>query len=354
MRKLSIILLLLSFASWVNAQDFYVSAHLSKSISVSENMKPVGVFAGYPGINFSVGNNFNRYWGLRATAGFNPQSGYPGSAQMEVYPKDFGRYDFLAVSGYVDAMINLTELFAEPDLYRTDALYLVVGAGAIRTGKFSTRVLTDIWKKYYPVRTNGKLWGVAHIGLAGSLKLNRSLDLALEAKYNFISDRYNGVKHGGKLDGFVDVNVGINWFFSRRHLQRTELTTLPYEIMSQAQTETFVEGQRMKNGVSFYFDFSDVNAKQWDYIKNVANFLKDNPALRIVVHGYADKEYTEDYNIAHNKALATARAQAVVDRLVSVYNISPERMTIKAHETPLNGYKQDGEWIRAVEFEMTK
>lgn len=354
MRKILILLFLLNLSVALRAQDFYVSANISKTISVSENMKPIGVFEGYPGVNFSVGNNFNRYWGIRATAGINPQSGYAGYGQMDVMPDIFTRYDFLTLSGYVDCMINLAEIFMKPDYYRTDALYLVIGGGAIRTGKFSSKVHGPEWKKYYPVKTYGLLFGVAHLGLAGSVKLTRSLDLGIEAKYNFVSDKYNGVKHGSSLDGFVDIGVGINWFFSRRHLQRSELPRLPYEIMEQKQEEVFVENQRMKTGISFYFDFSDLNAKQWEYVENVADFLKDNPAVRLVVHSYADKNYTDDYNLSHNKSLATQRAQSVIDRLVNVHNIAANRLSVNAHTEALNDYKQEGEWIRAVEFEMTK
>jgi len=361
MRKLTIFILLLTLSSWANAQDWYASVNLSRSVSTSENMKPLDIFVGYPGINFSVGNNFNRFWGLRLSAGFNPQQGRASSSHEDTFPDDMGNgYKFLSVTGYADAMINLTELFLEPQLYRTDALYLVVGAGAIRTGKFSKKLHSgdkenpNNWEKYYPVRTNGRLLPVARIGLAGSLMLTRSLDLGAEIKYNFVSDEYNGVKHGGPLDGYVDVNIGINWFFSRRHLQRTEIPSLPYEIMAEAQTERFVAGQRMQNGISFYFDFSDLNSKQWPYVEQVAQLLKNNPSARVVIHGYADKDYSDESYVAYNEKLAAARAQAVYDRLVNTHSISADRLSISTHAKSLEGYKQDGEWIRAVEFEMTK
>ncbi len=360
MRKITIFLLLLTFTSWANAQDWYASANLSRSISTSENMQPIDIFVGYPGINFTVGNNFTRLWGARVSVGFNPQQGRASSEHESVFPEMKHGYKFLSLTGYADVTLNLTELFLEPDLYRTDALYLIVGAGAIRTGKFSKSLHSDDpqnpnnWEKFYPVYTGGKLFPVGRIGLAGSLMLTRSLDLGIECKYNFVSDKYNGVEHGGPMDGYVDFNIGVNWFFSRRHLQRTEIPTLPYEIMPEAQTERLAVGQRMLNGVSFYFDFSDVNSKQWPYINEVARFLTNNPTARIVIHGYADKDYSDKTSIAHNEKLATARAQAVLDRLVNVNGISSDRLSISAHSKSLEGYKQDGEWIRAVEFEMTK
>lgn len=89
-------------------------------------------------------------------------------------------------------------------------------------------------------------------------------------------------------------------------------------------------------------------------MENVADFLKDNPSVRLVVHSYADKNYTDDYNLSHNKSLATQRAQSVIDRLVNVHNIAANRLSVNAHTEALNDYKQEGEWIRAVEFEMMK
>lgn len=351
MRKIALVIILV-FSVVAKAQDWYLSTTLTRCHSVSENMTAVDFFTELPGIDISLGDNFSRFFGMRATIGFNPQSGRPGKLLRKAFPDELNRYRFLTFSGYVDGMLNLTELFSEPYLYRTDALYLVFGAGATSTFNFSKSLHNEMWEKYYQVETKGKIYPVARLGLAGSLMLNRNMDLALEATYNLISDRYNGVKHGSSIDGYVDVSVGVSWFFSRRHLQRTELQKLPYEIMDNPLQETYSAGSRMNSGVSFYFGFSNLNAKQRIYVESVANFLKQNPSVNIVLHGYADKEYTEGAQIKANEQLAKERAEIVREYLVTNCEIDASRLSIATHPTPINGYKQNGEWIRGVEFEM--
>lgn len=354
MRKNIIFLLLLVCTFSVKAQDFYVGANISKTFSMSENMRANGLYQGYPGINVNIGDNFTRVFGMRLSLGANPQFGYAGKMLIDAFPKEFKRYDFLTLSGYADIVLNLTELFLAPDHYRTDALYFVLGGGALKVSNFSDNVHGEYWNKYYPVDTKGGLYGVAHLGFGTNLKLSGKADFNLELKYNFVADKYNGVSYGGKYDGYIDLNIGVNWFFSRRYKERNMLDVLPFEIMPIPLKEQYNEGQRMQNGVSFYFGFSDVSSKQWDYVMTVANFLKDNPSLKLIVHGYADKEYKDSYYIERNQKLAQDRAQSVVNLLVKKYGVSADRLSVVAHQEPLEGSVNTGEWIRAVEFEMTK
>lgn len=352
MRKLSIIILLMVLTSGVKAQDLYLTTSLSGNFSVSENMQMVDLFTEVPGLTVSVGNNFSRFFGMRASVGINRQSGRPGSAQRHALPEVFTKYHFLTVSGYVDCMFNLTEMFLEPQIYRTDALYFVVGVGGLSTSGFSDKVNGETWKKYYPVETDGGFYPLLRAGLSGNLKIARNMDLTLEAKYNFISDKYNGVSHGSKVDGFLDLSAGVSWFFSNRHLQRNKIPSLPMEIMDKPTSERYVAGTRMKTGVSFYYGFSELVAKQRIYVQNVADFLKANPSARVVLHGYSDKESAEEEYRSINMSLSQARAESVRQYLIEECNISPDRLSVSAHANPIDGYKQNGEWIRGVEIEM--
>lgn len=349
MRKISILILLMTISSLASAQDFYVGANLSRSISFSENMR-AGNVLGAPGINFTIGSNFNRVFGMRATAGINPQTCYGKHLTRPTYD----RYHFMSASGYVDAMFNLLEMFSKSKEEQDWTLDFIIGGGMLGVGNFSTNVLENKWKDYEPVDADRRFYGVGHFGISASYMLSPHFDLCMETKLNILSDKYNGIQRGTKADCFLDLNIGVNWFFSRNSHRHEKKVDLPREVLEALQNEQFVPGRRMKNAVSFYFDFSDVAVSQADYVKNVAKFLKANPEARIIIHGYADKNYTDAESQEHSKELAEARAQAVLDRLVTTHKISPSRLSVAVHDKPLSGFKQESEWIRAVEFEMAK
>lgn len=349
MRKIIILILLMTISSLASAQDFYLGANVSRSISLSENMRLGGVI-GTPGINFSVGSNLNRKFGLRATAGLNPQDGYgkhlsrPGSL----------RYSFMTATGYIDGMFNLLEIFSKSKDEQDWTLDLIVGGGVLAAGNFSTMIHEPKWVSYEDVCTTRKFYGVGHFGISAAYMLSPLFDLYMETKLNILSDKYNGIQRGTKADCFLDVNIGVNWYLSRKSHRHEKKSDIPREVLEALQNEHLVPGRRMKNAISFYFDFSDVAVSQAEYVKVVAKFMKANPAAKIIIHGYADREATNAESLEHNKELAEARAQSVLDCLVNEYKISPSRLSVSVHENALSGFKQESEWVRAVEFEMAK
>ena len=59
-------------------------------------------------------------------------------------------------------------------------------------------------------------------------------------------------------------------------------------------------------------------------IEAMANFLKANPSINLEIEGHTSSPGTD----AHNKALSVARGNAIVDRLVSVYQIDRSRLSV--------------------------
>lgn len=351
MRKLAVILLCMFVTSWANAQDWYFGVDISTSHSTSENMSVADLLREYPGLNITVGDNFTRYGGMRLALGFNPQSGHAGLAQEQALPEVYSRYRFYTATGYLDGLVNLTEIFCEKDRFRTDGLYLIVGAGAIRTMLFDKKIDTPEWQEYYPTSSKNKFYPAARVGLLGTLRLTRSMDLGLEAKYSFVPDAYNGVERGASLvDGYVDINVGLRWFFSRRHKEHTEIPYLPLQLAEPEKKEPLQNGGIMRTGISFYYDYAQVPTQQKSNMERIVEFMNNYPEMRLVIHGYGDTDKLEDMD--RNMKLAQERAENVLDQLVSRYGIAKYRLSAKAHTGTSLEKGSEKDLIRGVEFEM--
>lgn len=101
-----------------------------------------------------------------------------------------------------------------------------------------------------------------------------------------------------------------------------------------------------------HFDLGSASVKQEYYgdLKSVANVLKANPSLRIVVSGYADKSGAD----AANQGLSYRRAQAAIDHITKNYGVDRSRLVLNyAGETaPLVNTSAANYMNRRVEFKV--
>lgn len=81
-------------------------------------------------------------------------------------------------------------------------------------------------------------------------------------------------------------------------------------------------GYAVLDGLRFATGSSRLEAGQNDPTAELAEFLKNNPDLTVALVGHTDARGAH----ATNLALSRARAQAVLDRLVSTYGISRNRL----------------------------
>ncbi len=79
---------------------------------------------------------------------------------------------------------------------------------------------------------------------------------------------------------------------------------------------------------NIYFDFdkATLRPESIEELERVVKFLQENPSLRIEISGHTDSDGSEAYNLR----LSQARAQAVVDYLIS-RGISSRRLTAKGY-----------------------
>ena len=95
----------------------------------------------------------------------------------------------------------------------------------------------------------------------------------------------------------------------------------------QAHAATWMQslsntGHTAVYGVHFDTDQSVIKPESEPALKEMADLLAKNPALKLHVVGHTDS--TGDF--AHNMKLSEARAAAVVQALVARYKVAPQRL----------------------------
>lgn len=90
---------------------------------------------------------------------------------------------------------------------------------------------------------------------------------------------------------------------------------------------------RKRHVVYFGFDQQAVTAEYGELLQDHANFLIDNPAVKVLIEGHADERGTPGYNIA----LGERRANAVVKYLNNLGVSSSQISTVSyGEEKPVN------------------
>ncbi|MDC0649416.1 OmpA family protein [Candidatus Puniceispirillum sp.] len=104
----------------------------------------------------------------------------------------------------------------------------------------------------------------------------------------------------------------------------------PDQALDQAPTEAATKQDKIDikiDGYLSYFDYDSAVLSQQTLsgILFVADYLKSNPAVQILIEGHCDERGTRDYNIA----LGHKRAEAVRKQLARM-GVDPQRITTKS------------------------
>lgn len=77
--------------------------------------------------------------------------------------------------------------------------------------------------------------------------------------------------------------------------------------------------------IHFGIDSYTIRFADYGHLANIANVLKANADISIIVMGFTDKTASD----AYNEILSYKRARAAIEHLVSIHNISRDRMILK-------------------------
>ena len=204
-----------------------------------------------------------------------------------------------------------------------------------------------------------------HAGLLLSMRLNQALSLELQPRFVWnMSDnklRQSSAGYSANRAAFM-LMVGLRYNFgpgfipaplcdpAQLGLLNGQVNTLRSQVdvlssdLSKTNsqlimTEQELQDARRRNGVVrevavdnhlntvvdvfFYQGSSTVSPDQMPNVERVAMYLRNNPAWRVEITGYASRDGSD----ATNNRLARYRADAVKKILIDRYHIAPERIT---------------------------
>ena len=327
-------------------------------------------------VDFAVGKQTSYLWSTRLSFGYHKQRGWASPEAISKAPSVFGDggYDFKMALGYIDEMVNLTNIFFRYNERRWFNVQMFVGAGVNYTWGFDEKVKT--WEQYeYPVDATDKVNFAVRGGLQFLAQFSPKWDVVLQGAYTLVGDSYNGHKHSASFafDPYLDVSLGVRFhvmdhFGDHRYYKvrkweaaslRAEDTRVAKfldnekmrELMERENREVVAYGELMQTHISFYTDRTFVNDDQMENIRIVADFLRKHPGVNLVIKGYCGASLKCESPDMH---LAEKRANSVEKALVKYYNVDPDRIETWFDEEEKPPFPMQGEWIDGVVFQMKR
>lgn len=371
------------------ADNIFLLGQVGMSHSMSENTRFGNFFANErPSFNIGVGKWIYPAFGTRITLGLHPQVGRAEWEISDTWPNVFGNYGYNMFSGYVDGLVNLTNIIFK---YREDRVFNligIIGLGYNHTFGFDKnkcdlmrrgisvsggKIIPGTDEKpgtiRYDVNTDPGNFFAAHVGLQGRWKVNAAWDIIGEVTFNGTDDKYNGHEYDRVYDTYFDILVGAQFHFKDCHGRRrfhyvkylnselierlAKMLSDENERLSEANMaipeifEKIKFSEALQTTVSFYVDRYYITEAQRKNVKSVATFLFTHPDINLVVTGYADVETAYP---AYNLRLSQKRAQAVYDMLVNDFHVPTNRLRIDYKGDTVQPYAAVNEWNRAVIF----
>ena len=238
------------------------------------------------------------------------------------------------ISGRIDLLLNLTNLFRE---YSSDRFYNLspyVGIGGAYA--FNAKNRPDNAKNSSSLMFGG--------GLYNTFRLSNRISVYLDLGMNVVDAKFDGWKEDESFNGMLSPTLGIVYKFGKSKAKEV-VTYYREEPQPQPQPQPQQEPQpqpqqeppqtppkietpappRFIDNVYFKLDSPVIDADQQVNIKKAADFLKANPDAIISVIGYAD-EQTGNPN--YNLGLSEKRAKNVTNELVDRYKVNINRLKI--------------------------
>ncbi len=107
-----------------------------------------------------------------------------------------------------------------------------------------------------------------------------------------------------------------------------------------------VETQPVLTTVRFTINSARITDEEMVNVYNIAQYLNDNPEMKVTIKGYADKDTGSS---AYNMKLSERRAQAVYNALTKSYGIDANRLSIDPEGSETQIYDTNA-WNRIVIF----
>lgn len=320
-----------------------------------------------PHAAISVGKYFSPQTGIRLQAGGWESKSYLWQKRTTY------KYNYFQTN--LDGILNLTNTFLPYKENRAFNLNAIMGVAYVHGFK----------KSAYGVKTDD--YFVPRAGIQADLRMSNAVSLNLEVVGNLLHDNFNGIAIYKKYDATVNALVGLTYRFPQRGFKiisdgdpnqlkvlndklnerQSQIQSQQGEIGNYKRTIADLQNQlaqkpqkEVVNNVSketvlnavvvFRLGSAALEQNQEINIYNAAKYLKENPDVKVIVTGYADKSTG---TAAINQELSAKRAQAVADILTNKYAISADRIKTEAGGDKIQPFETN-EWNRVVVFTTDK
>ncbi len=292
-----------------------------------------------PNFQGAIGYQFTPVFGLRGQInGLWSKGGWNGYKATKDGTPYTASYKWKYVAPGLDFMFNLSNLFCGWNPNRVFNATAFVGGGinwaggnqevndlAANIKNQSNYLLEYLWqgKKVRP-------FGRAGIDL--EFKVSKAVSLMLEGNANMISDKYNSKKadnpdwYFNALAG-VRINLGKSYTKTTKPVEEPAPAPVQQEYVAPQPEPAPVEEKKVeeiRRDVFFVINSNKIRPAEDAKIKEVVDYLNENPDAKVTVTGYAD---AGTGNNVINDRIAGKRAAAVVWMLEKKYGVSSDRIT---------------------------
>lgn len=306
--------------------------------------------------NFQVGTWFNPYYGARLKVA--------GITNLHTFNNDaaqMGRTKYLTTE--LNFMWNVTDYLMNYSSSRVYSFIPYVGAGWARGWDYKNIPSTDD-------KTVNSM--TVDLGIINQFRFSDRLALQIELSAKALRDDFDKrqeTKHRFDILGSASASLvytlgkstfseavlrdqaEIDMLNNKINDQRAEIQRLANqpapkpEVVEVVKTQVVNKGNEpVNNVVLFRINQTKIDPQQEVNVYNVAQYLKDNPDMKVRIVGYTDKATG---TAAINEKLSRERAQNVADAMTGKYGIAKDRVIVDwkgQTEPPFDVI----EWNRAV------
>lgn len=293
-----------------------------------------------------VGYNFNEIWGTRLTV-----NGWKSKAGWEL-DNNLYKWSWNYVSPVVDVTANLSNLIFgyNPDRLVNFGVFAGVGANVAFGNDGAAACKSEIESAYAQKGANvvalrnrwegTKAFFTGRVGANVDFRISNNWAASVEFQANAINDYYNS-KRAGNADWYLNALVGVKYTFGSSNKTRVVPVAVPVEKLVEDKVDHLVNNdldnlkkrvdqleeccaskneqpvavaEPMRRDVFFTISSNKISSAESVKVKEVAEYMKKNPAAVVEVTGYADKGTG---NTRINAKYAQNRTDAVVKALVA-------------------------------------
>lgn len=301
-----------------------------------------------PTAQIGVGYNFSKVIGLRLAVNAWQSKGVIKLDDNDITPglEYEGKWKWNYVAPSLELTFNLSNIICNYNPKRLLNVYALIGGGA--NIAFKNDEAQDVEKQiaayqnanwvYDNSQNMRYLWDgtkVRPFGKAGLLfdfRVSDKVSINIEGNANTLSDKYNS-KKAGNWDWYFNALAGVKINLGKTYTTKFTPDPEPEIRYVEKVVEKVVEVpakvevkpiEKMRRDIFFTINSYKVRETEAEKIKDIADYLKQNPNAKVEVTGYAD---AGTGNNRINDRLAKQRADVVVKALINEYNISADRIS---------------------------